>query len=135
MTGQHQPGMWNIDQLLFSNWRRLIVILFCSVCLRSSITKDIEGKVMLDRVVADLLERHIYQFTMKKILKRQQMSTWKSSLRPYILKLSTFSYSFSKEMLLSFFFWIDYEYIWLDYSIQDISNDILITPALSTPVC
>ena len=74
--GQQQPRTWNIDELLFSNWRRLIVILFRFVCLCSSVTKeDREGKVVLDRVVTDLLDRHIYELTMKKILKAQQMIT------------------------------------------------------------
>ena len=68
--GQQQHRTWNINELLFSNWRRLIVILVRFVCLWSSITKgDREGKVVLDRVVADLLDRHTYQLTMKKILK------------------------------------------------------------------
>ena len=57
---------------IFSNWQRLIVILFRSVSLCSSITKDREEKVELDKVVADLLDRLIYKLTMKKISERQQ---------------------------------------------------------------
>ena len=68
--GQQQPRTWNINELLFSNWLRLIFILVRFVCLCSSITKeDGERKVVLDRVVANLLHRHTYQLTMKKILK------------------------------------------------------------------
>ena len=72
LIGQQQPGTWNIDELLFSNWRKLFAILFRSVCSCSSITKDREGKVVLNRVMTDLpdcYEKNIKSTTINKYLK------------------------------------------------------------------
>ena len=44
-------------------------MLFKSGCLHSSITKDTGGKVVVDRVVTVLFDRHIYQLHVKNIKK------------------------------------------------------------------
>ena len=80
LIGQQQPGTWDIDELIFPNWRRVIVILFSSVFFRSWITKDSEGKVVLDRAVVDLLDKTYLPVYYKKNIKTTTNKYLKTSL-------------------------------------------------------
>ena len=56
--------------------------------------------MVVDKVVTVLLERCICKLNMEKNFKK---TTNKYLTTSYILKLSTFSYCFSEELMLSFF--------------------------------